>query len=31
MPLEAQTRHLTVFQEGEFIPVGGVKPKNANV
>ena len=31
MPLEAQTRLLRVLQEGEYIPVGGVKPKMADV
>lgn len=31
MPLEAQTRLLRVLQEGEFISVGGVKPRHTNV
>ncbi|MEE8172166.1 MAG: nitrogen regulation protein NR(I) [Alphaproteobacteria bacterium] len=31
MPVEAQTRLLRVLQEGEFISVGGSKPRNTNV
>jgi len=31
MPFEAQTRLLRVLQEGEFIPVGGVKARKVDV